>query len=146
MAEPVLGVGIDIEEPAVLGHLPEEALLRAAGRWLDPDEQAWCARQRSLAEALVVALCCKEAAYKAGGAESVAEVRLGLHGSPDRGRAEGAGGPASLRVAWRRWEGRVVAVAVAAAAGEPILDPGAALLEAENCLGPAGVAGGRGDP
>jgi 4'-phosphopantetheinyl transferase EntD len=110
----ILGVGMDVEEVTRFARLGAPAVRRAAGRWLSPAERAWWRRQSSPAEALVVALSCKEAAFKAwSGGGWVQDVRLRLDGDAERGHAVALGGAVAVRVEWWRWEDRIVAVAVA---------------------------------
>ena len=111
-----LGIGLDVEEYGAWRHLGPAALERAAERWLTADERLWCRAQPSLAEALVVVLSCKEAVFKAwAGCGSAPDVALTLRGSPDRGRARAGHPPVVVDVEWNRWDGRVVALAVAVA-------------------------------
>lgn len=106
---------MDVEEWTALDHVPEPAVRRAAGRWLRPEELAWCAAQPSLRRALVAVLCCKEAAYKAWAAAGpVHEVALALSGRPESGSAiREVAGPATVEVLWRDVGRRVLAVALA---------------------------------
>ena len=113
MLEP-LGVGIDVEDRDALDHLPDAVIRRAAARWLDAAEHAWWLVQPSARESLIVALSCKEAAYKAwNGAGASTEVRLALHGTLEQGRGSGTDRSVELQVEWQRRGGRVVAVAIA---------------------------------
>lgn len=116
--EDVLGVGIDVEERTALDHLDENALAGAARRWLTPAEHAWCAAQPCRRTALLVALCCKEAAYKAWSAPgAVHEVVLELRGCVEEGRAvAGASGAPRVEVTWRMEGSRVIATAAAGSA------------------------------
>jgi phosphopantetheinyl transferase (holo-ACP synthase) len=89
---------------------------RAADRWLSAEERVWCCSQTSLAEALLVVLCCKEAAFKAWSEGTAAhEVRLDLRGSTARGRGSARHSPVAVEVEWRRLGQRVIALAVATA-------------------------------
>ncbi len=115
MADPPLGVGIDIEERSALDHLDESVLQRAAARWLTRAEREWCAAQLAPRESLLVVLCCKEAAYKAWRVPSaVHEVSLAMDGCIGGGRALARGsGTVRLEVAWRLEPTRIVALAAA---------------------------------
>jgi hypothetical protein len=115
-APAILGVGIDIEERAALARFGRDALERAAARWLSARERRWCAAQESLADAIAVVLCCKEAVFKARGeaGSSMHEVRLVLHGSPDGGRGWAERSAPAVHVEWSGWGERIVALAVAA--------------------------------
>jgi hypothetical protein len=113
-APEALGVGIDVEDRDALDHLTDAVIHRATARWLDAGEQAWCQAQPSARESLIVALVCKEAAYKAGrGAGGPAGVRLALEGSLERGRAIGRDRSVTVEVEWRGRGTQVVAVALA---------------------------------
>ena len=113
-SEPI-GVGIDVEERGRFGHLREPALRHAAERWLTPDERAWCARQDSLSEALVVVLSCKEAVFKAWpGGPQIHHLALDqLEGSAVAGRALARQPSVRIEVRWMRRGAQVLALAVA---------------------------------
>ena len=115
-AEPeALGVGIDLEDGGRFGHLGEAALRHAAERWLTADERAWCARQASLAEALVIVLSCKEAVFKAcPWGRTVHDLALDeLEGSAAGGRAVARQPSVRVEVRWTRWREQILTVAVA---------------------------------
>ena len=93
------GVGIDLAERATFRHLDDEAIRRAADRWLRPGERAWCAAQPSLREALVTVLSCKEAVFKAfSPAPDSHGLSLTMHGG---GVRAGPGSMASSPAWWR---------------------------------------------
>lgn len=112
------GVGVDVEELAGLNRFDDSAIARATARWLKPQEQDWCARQPSAAEALIIVLCCREAAFKCGCSRlPVHELGLRIEGGPAVGRAEVApSAAAAIELVWWVADGRILAVA---AAGPP---------------------------
>ncbi|HEX2220166.1 MAG TPA: 4'-phosphopantetheinyl transferase superfamily protein [Gemmatimonadales bacterium] len=109
------GIGIDLAEPGAFDHLHAATVARAARRWLTPRERAWCAGQPSFRHAMVVALSCKEAVYKASrGLVPVHEVRLRMKGDWPSGWARAEAGPAApVTVRWDASGGRVLTVAAA---------------------------------
>jgi phosphopantetheinyl transferase (holo-ACP synthase) len=110
----VLGVGIDMEERAAFARLDGASVEHAARRWLTREERRWCRSQGSLAEALLVVLCCKEAVFKASNqGRAPHQVRLTLAGSCSRGRAWAKQSAVPVTVLWRRWRQQVVALAIA---------------------------------
>lgn len=119
MAAP-LGVGLDLAERTAFARFDDASIRRAASRWLRPHERAWCATQPSFREAMVVALSCKEAVYKARGSSGAFhEVSLTMHQRGESGWAVVDGIQEGKVVAW--WEvshGSVLALAVAAPAGD----------------------------
>ncbi len=118
----IAGIGIDIEEPAMLNRLGEVAVRRVADRFLSPAEREWCDGQPSLRRALTIVLCCREAVFKAcRGAPLVPELAVRMGGGPAAGRAAwtAPAGPAEARVAWRLMGRLVVAVALAGGEGCP---------------------------
>jgi hypothetical protein len=111
----ILGVGIDIEEAAVLNRFDEPAVRRAAERLLSTREWAWCRRQPSLRRAFTIVISCREAIFKAWrDGPTVAALEVRMMGGPLAGHAEWSGpGPVRVRAAWRLRGSAVVALAVA---------------------------------
>jgi hypothetical protein len=120
-ASGILGVGIDIEEPAVLDRFDEPAVRRAAERVLSPREWEWCRRQPSLRHALTIVVACREAVFKAcRDAPAVAALGMQMTGGPLAGYAQWSGpGPIRVRVVWRLRGEVVLALAVAGGIGCP---------------------------
>jgi phosphopantetheinyl transferase (holo-ACP synthase) len=118
LAAALLGVGIDLAERNAFSHLDDASIRRAAGRWLRPDERAWCAAQPSFREAMVIVLSCKEAMYKAWDASGeVHELSLTMHRRKARARVvRDAIGP-EVVAAWEVANGSILTLAVAATAG-----------------------------
>lgn len=112
----LLGVGIDLAERCTFSHLDDASIRRAAGRWLRPDERAWCAAQASFREAMVIVLSCKEAVYKASEAPGGAhELSLTMHGCAVSGWAVRHGlHPEMVVASWKVSGGSVLTLAVAA--------------------------------
>jgi 4'-phosphopantetheinyl transferase EntD len=109
-----LGVGIDMEDRAAFARLGGAAVELAALRWLTTEERHWCRAQDSLAEALLVVLCCKEAVFKASNQRGAPQqVRLTLTGSCSRGRGWARQSAVPVTVRWGRWRHQVVALAMA---------------------------------
>jgi hypothetical protein len=117
----IIGVGLDIEEPAVLDRFDETVVMRAAERLLSPRELEWCLRQPSIRHAFTVVISCREAVFKScRDAPAVAALEVGVAGGPMAGHAEWNGpGRVRVRVAWRSRGSAVVALAVAGGVGCP---------------------------
>jgi phosphopantetheinyl transferase (holo-ACP synthase) len=115
VADPsVLGVGIDMEERAAFARLDGASVEHAALRWLTTEERHWCRTQDSLAEALLVVLCCKEAVFKASNqGRAPHQVRLTLAGSSSKGRGWAMQSAVPVTVLWSGWREQVVALAIA---------------------------------
>lgn len=112
------GVGMDLAEQCAFSHLDDASIRRAAGRWLRPDERAWCAAQASFREAMVIVLSCKEAVYKAWDASGGAhELSLTMHGCAVSGWAVRDGiHPEMVVASWEVSGGSILTLAVAAPA------------------------------
>lgn len=117
-AAALLGVGIDLAEQYAFSHLDDTSIRRAAGRWLRPDERAWCATQPSFREAMVIVLSCKEAVYKAWNASGEAhELSLTMHGREVSGWAVWDGiHPEMVVASWEVSGGSILTFAIAAPA------------------------------
>jgi phosphopantetheinyl transferase (holo-ACP synthase) len=112
----LLGVGIDLAEQGAFGHLDDASIRRAAGRWLRPDERAWCVAQPSFREAMVIVLSCKEAMYKAWDASGEAhELSLTMHRRGARAATDGIG--PEVVASWGVTNGSILTFAVAAKVG-----------------------------
>lgn len=112
------GVGVDLADRDTYGHLDEASVRRAAGRWLRPQERAWCAAQPSFREAFIIVLSCKEAMYKArSGSGEVHDISLSIQGDGTAGCAvwntpEGV----PVMASWQAVDMSILALAVAAPA------------------------------
>ena len=115
-----LGVGIDLAERSTFARLPEAWVRQAAGRWLTAGERRWCAAQGSFREAVVVVLCCKEAAYKAwNGTAGPWTVSLGLRSATGvGGSAAATSGDIRIEIDWKVSPDLIVALARAATSGD----------------------------
>jgi phosphopantetheinyl transferase (holo-ACP synthase) len=114
----LLGVGMDLAEQSAFSHLDDASIRRAADRWLQPDERAWCDAQPSFREAMVVVLSCREAAYKAWGATGeILELSLAMHHRRARARVVTDGTGPEVVVSWEVVNGSILTLAVAAPAG-----------------------------
>jgi phosphopantetheinyl transferase (holo-ACP synthase) len=112
----VANVGIDLEPADALDRLAPSEQRTFMARWLTPAERGWCLAQPSLSGALVVAMCCKEAVYKALGCVEAhrwqVEVDLGPEGTLSW--ATFSSRPLlAASVVWVRITGSILAVAVA---------------------------------
>jgi 4'-phosphopantetheinyl transferase EntD len=114
----IRGIGLDMEECAAFRRLDDALVERAARRWLTHKERDWCAKQDSLADAVLVVLSCKEAVFKAWNQDRAAhQVRLALTGSCAEGQGWAEQSPVAITVGWRRWREQVVVLAVVTAGG-----------------------------
>ncbi|MGH7517761.1 MAG: 4'-phosphopantetheinyl transferase family protein [Gemmatimonadales bacterium] len=63
----VIGVGLDLEEFAVLRSVEQPAREAFLARWFSPGEQRWCRGQRDSGRAMTILVACREAVAKAAG-------------------------------------------------------------------------------
>ena len=144
------GVGIDVEDVAAFDRFDPLAIARAGARWLYREERTWCERQPSPAGALLVVLCCREAAFKSvRGMRPMHELELHLVGEvPAGGGACGGPGRIEIEVAWRVSGGQVLALAAAGDRGAPGRTIDRLLRhqrDPSSRLDFTGTVGGRGD-
>lgn len=114
--ESILGIGIDLEETNALARFDARARQEFLSRWLTPEERVWCLEQPDLGVALVIAISCKEAVYKALGRETPRSgTSASLPGERDLVRTTRVGGGPGrgieISVVWTLLGGRALAVA-----------------------------------
>jgi phosphopantetheinyl transferase (holo-ACP synthase) len=118
---PSSGVGIDLQDFHVVDHLSPTILCRAAIRWLEAGELAWCESQISFRSSLLIVLCCKEAVFKASRGPCLPhQISLNLQGGLSAGQAtwNEAGSP-TIHAAWRSMGKSVLALAAGERFGAP---------------------------
>jgi hypothetical protein len=113
------GVGIDLAEQDALAHLDPDVIERAARRWLQPAERAWCDAQPCFRQAMVTVLSCKESVFKAtGGSTPVQEIEVVMLGRWPRGWAQATqNAPDSVTLWWDAGPGFILTVGIAGPVG-----------------------------
>ncbi len=114
-------MGIDLERLDALDRFDEATVVRASQRLLGSAEHRWCATQPSLARALTVAFCCREAAFKCyRGSLSLMDLALDLTGDLSFGRAtRSVPGDVGITVGWRVVRNQVLAIAASGSSDIP---------------------------
>ncbi|HEY8258123.1 MAG TPA: 4'-phosphopantetheinyl transferase superfamily protein [Gemmatimonadales bacterium] len=116
-----MSVGIDLERLDTLDRFDHAAVVRAGQRLLGVAERRWCANQASLAQAVIVIFCCREAAFKChGNSATVLDLALVPTGDLSFGEATlSAPRNAEIAVAWRVVDHQVLAIAASGPSNLP---------------------------
>ena len=111
----VTGVGLDLEEFAVLRSVERPDRDAFLARWCSPGEQRWCRRQRDPDRAMTILIACREAVAKAAGLPLLDvppfEISDGL--LPSCVMVRTAAGPRDVVLRWSATRHAVLASALA---------------------------------